>query len=70
VQFYVMRFLLGVAEAGFFPATLMYLSHWFPAAWRGRAVSRFYIAVPLSASVMGALAGVLLGMDGTWGLAG
>lgn len=69
-QFYVMRFLLGVAEAGFFPGVLMYLSHWFPAAWRGRAVSRFYIAVPLSSSVMGALAGVLLGLDGHLGLQG
>lgn len=69
-QFYVMRFLLGVAEAGFFPCVLMYLSYWFPAAWRGRAVSRFYIAVPLSSSLMGALAGVLLGLDGNLGLQG
>ena len=69
-QFYVMRFLLGVAEAGFFPGVLMYLSSWFPAAWRGRAVSRFYVAVPLAATLMGALAGVLLGMDGHLGLAG
>lgn len=70
VQFYVLRFLLGVAEAGFFPAVLFYLSMWFPAAWRGRAVSRFYIAVPLSTALMGLLAGWLLGLDGHLGLDG
>lgn len=69
-QFYVLRFLLGVAEAGFFPGVLFYLSMWFPAAWRGRAVSRFYIAVPLSTALMGLLAGWLLGLDGTLGLDG
>ena len=70
VQFYVLRFLLGVAEAGFFPGVLYYLSQWFPAAWRGRAVSRFYIAVPLSTALMGLLAGWLLGLDGLLGLEG
>jgi ACS family tartrate transporter-like MFS transporter len=70
VQFYVLRFLLGVAEAGFFPGVLFYLSQWFPAAWRGRAVSRFYVAVPLSTALMGLLAGWLLGLDGILGLEG
>lgn len=70
MQFYVLRFLLGVAEAGFFPGVLFYLSQWFPAAWRGRAVSRFYIAVPLSTALMGLLAGWLLGLDGLLGLEG
>jgi MFS transporter, ACS family, tartrate transporter len=70
LQFYVMRFLLGMAEAGFFPGVLFYLTQWFPAAHRGRAISRFYVAYPLSAAVMGALAGPLLGLDGQWGLAG
>ena len=69
-QFYVMRFLLGAAEAGFFPGVLLYLSSWFPAASRGRAVSRFYIAVPLASMVMGSVAGALLGLDGSLGLAG
>jgi MFS transporter, ACS family, tartrate transporter len=70
LQFYVMRFLLGVAEAGFFPGVMLYLSHWFPARWCGRAVCRFYIAVPLASIVMGGLAGALLGLNGRLGLAG
>jgi ACS family tartrate transporter-like MFS transporter len=70
MQFYVMRFLLGVAEAGFYPGVLLYLSLWFPNAWRGRAISRFYIASPLAVVLMGSLAGPLLGLGGTFGLAG
>ncbi len=70
MQFYVMRFLLGAAEAGFFPGVVFYLMHWFPAEQRGRAISRFYIALPLSSAVMGAVAGALLGLRGTLGLAG
>jgi ACS family tartrate transporter-like MFS transporter len=70
VQFYVMRFLLGAAEAGFFPGVVFYLMQWFPSHERGRAVSRFYIALPLSTVVMGALAGSLLGLQGVLGLAG
>jgi MFS transporter, ACS family, tartrate transporter len=69
-QFYAMRFLLGVAEAGFFPGIIYYLSRWFPARQRSRAVSRFFIALPLSSVVMGSLAGLLLAMQGRWGLAG
>ena len=70
MQFYVMRFLLGAAEAGFFPGVIYYLSQWFPAAHRGRAISRFYVAWPLSTVVMGLLAGSLLGLQGRMGLAG
>ncbi|HEX4182557.1 MAG TPA: MFS transporter [Caulobacteraceae bacterium] len=70
VQFYAMRFLLGAAEAGFFPGVIFYLTQWFPAEQRGRAISRFYIAWPLSTVVMGALAGTLLGLQGRLGLAG
>lgn len=69
-QFYVMRFLLGAAEAGFFPGVVFYLMQWFPAAQRGRAISRFYVALPLSSVVMGAIAGTLLDLRGTFGLAG
>ena len=69
-QFYLMRFLLGAAEAGFFPGVVFYLTHWFPADQRGRAVSRFYVALPLSSVVMGGLAGTLLGLGGHLGLAG
>jgi ACS family tartrate transporter-like MFS transporter len=70
MQFYVMRFLLGAAEAGFFPGAVYYLMHWFPAAWRGRAISRFYVAFPLSNVVMGAVAGALMSLHGRLGLAG
>jgi MFS transporter, ACS family, tartrate transporter len=70
LQFYVMRFLLGAAEAGFFPGVVYYLMQWFPAEERGRAISRFYVSLPLSGVVMGAVAGSLLGLRGTLGLAG
>jgi ACS family tartrate transporter-like MFS transporter len=70
VQFYILRFLLGAAEAGFFPGVVFYLMQWFPAAHRGRAISRFYIAFPLSSVVMGALAGWLLSLQGVLQLAG
>jgi ACS family tartrate transporter-like MFS transporter len=69
-EFNTVRFLLGVAEAGFFPGVIYYLTLWFPARMRARAVSRFYIALPLSSVVMGALAGWLLGLGGKLGLAG
>ena len=69
-QFYVMRFLLGVAEAGFYPGVLLYLSLWFPANWLCRAVSRFYIANPISFMIMGSIAGLLMNLDGTLGAAG
>lgn len=70
LQFNVMRFLLGMAEAGFFPGVIYYLTLWFPGSMRARAVSRFYIALPLGSTVMGALAGWLLGLNGTLHLKG
>ncbi len=70
LEFYVMRFLLGVAEAGFFPGVLFYLMQWFPPGARARAVSRFYVSLPLSSAVMGSIAGALLGLRGSMGLAG
>lgn len=70
MQFYVMRFLLGAAEAGFFPGVIYHLTFWFPSSHRGRAISRFYVAAPLGSLAMGALAGWLLGLNGRLGLAG
>jgi ACS family tartrate transporter-like MFS transporter len=70
LQFYVLRFLLGVAEAGFFPSVIYYFSGWFPMAWRGRAVSRIYVASSLASIVMGGISGGLLGLDGIAGLRG
>jgi len=69
-QFYGVRFLLGVAEAGFFPGVVYYLSGWCPLAHRGRAISRFYMAAPLASIIMGAVSGSLLGLDGLWALRG
>ena len=56
-SFYALRFLLGVAEAGFFPGIIYYLSGWFPAAQRARAVSWFMIAIPIAIAIGGPLAG-------------
>jgi MFS transporter, ACS family, tartrate transporter len=70
VEFYVMRFLLGVAEAGFFPGVIFYLSEWFPTRMQARAISRFYIAFPLASTFMGAVASPLLRLQGRLGLAG
>ncbi len=70
LHFYTMRLLLGAAEAGFFPGVVFYLMQWFPPEWRARTVTRFYIALPLSSTVMGALAGALLHLQGRGGLAG
>ena len=69
-EFYALRLALGIAEAGFFPGVIYYLTLWFPLATRARAVSRFYVALPLSSVVMGSLAGWLLGLDGSFGLKG
>ena len=68
--FYAVRFLLGAAEAGFFPGVIYYLLRWFPPDERGRAISRFYVAYPLSSVFMGSVAGALLGLQGRLGLAG
>jgi len=69
-QFYSMRFLLGMAEAGFFPGVLYYLTLWFPSNIRARTISRFYVSLPLSAVFMGAVAGALLNLQGKFGLRG
>src|SRR5262245_52396696 len=69
-QFYVLRFLLGVAEAGFFPGVIYYLSQWFPAATRATAISRFMTATAIAGVIGGPLSGALLSMDGIAGLAG
>jgi ACS family tartrate transporter-like MFS transporter len=70
VSFYTLRFLLGVAEAGFLPGIIYYLGTWFPAAERARAISWFMLAIPLSTVVGAPLAGMLLQLDGWHGLEG
>ena len=69
-QFYVLRFLLGLCEAGFFPGVIFYLSLWFPQGARGRAISRFYISGPLTRVVMGVVSVWLLAANGAGGLKG
>ncbi len=59
-QFYVVRFLLGVAEAGFSPGIMLYLTYWFPAKKRGFAYGVYYIAIPLAGIVGGPLSGWIL----------
>ena len=70
VSFYVLRFLLGVAEAGYLVGIVLYLSYWFPAAYRARYNALFMLAYPLAFGVSSAMAGVILGLNGTFGLAG
>ncbi len=69
-SFYGMRFLLGVAEAGFFPGIILYLTYWYPAEYRARFLAAFAIAVPVSTVIGAPISGLLLGLDGAMGLQG
>jgi len=69
-QFYTVRFLLGMAEAGFFPGVIYYLSLWFPASYRARAISCIIIGIPLSQVLGAPLGGALLGLSGIGHLSG
>jgi ACS family tartrate transporter-like MFS transporter len=69
ISFYVLRFLLGAAEAGFFPGMILYLKHWFPARARARAVAWFMTANPLAGVIGSPISGALLGIHSK-GLAG
>jgi ACS family tartrate transporter-like MFS transporter len=69
-SFLTLRFLLGVAEAGFFPGIIFYLSCWFPAAYRARVISTLFIAVPVSNAMASVLSGAILEMNGVLGLHG
>jgi ACS family tartrate transporter-like MFS transporter len=68
--FYALRFFLGVAEAGYLPGIVLYLSYWFPSAYRARINALFMLAIPLSYVVSSAAAAPILALDGTWGVAG
>jgi D-galactonate transporter len=69
-SFYGVRFLLGVAEAGFFPGIILYLTYWYPAKYRARFLAAFAIAVPVSTVIGAPISGLLLGLDGAMGLQG
>jgi MFS transporter, ACS family, tartrate transporter len=69
-SFYLLRFLLGAAEAGFFPGIIFYLTYWFPSRERARAISLFMTATQIAGVIGGPLSGILLAMNGVWHLAG
>jgi D-galactonate transporter len=68
--FYVVRVLLGVAEAGFFPGIIYFLTLWFPSHYRARITGAFMVAIPLSTVVGAPLSTQLLGLDGVLGFKG
>ncbi|HET7084636.1 MAG TPA: MFS transporter [Rhizomicrobium sp.] len=70
IAFYALRFLLGVAESGFFPGIILYLTFWFPRDYRARFTAIFMLAIPLSSSLGGPLSGLILGLDGAGGFRG
>jgi MFS transporter, ACS family, tartrate transporter len=69
-SFLVLRFLLGVAEAGFFPGLVLFFTYWFPDRHRARIVGGFFVALPLAVMTGAPISTALLGLDGLQGLAG
>src|SRR5271165_6656287 len=63
-SFYVLRFLFGVAEAGFFPGVILYLTYWFPKRYRGRVTAGFMTAIPIASFIAAPLSGFLLEVNG------
>jgi MFS transporter, ACS family, tartrate transporter len=70
VSFLVLRFLLGAAEAGFFPGVILYLTYWYPAEYRAKIVGIFMVAIPVAGLIGSPISGAILGMDGILGLGG
>jgi MFS transporter, ACS family, tartrate transporter len=71
MSLYVMRFLLGAAEAGFFPGIILYITYWFPAEYRARIIGWFTVAIPVSSFLGSPIsAALLVGTDGWMGLRG
>src|ERR1700758_681673 len=69
-SFYLLRTLLGVMEAGFFPGVILYLTYWFPGRARGQILGLFYLGVPLALIIGGPLSGTLLALSTKSGLQG
>ncbi|MGI4776751.1 MAG: MFS transporter [Janthinobacterium lividum] len=69
-SFNIVRFLLGIAEAGFFPGVIFYITLWFPAAYRARIVGWFMFAIPISTVIGSPISGLILNMDGMGGMHG
>ncbi|WP_426128980.1 MFS transporter [Pseudomonas sp. DWP1b1] len=70
MSFYILRFMLGVAEAGFFPGVAYYLSCWFPSRYRAQIIGWFLIAIPASSFIGAPVSALLLNFDGVLGIAG
>src|SRR3984893_2867465 len=70
VSFLVLRFLLGVAEAGFFPGMILYFTYWFPSKYRARVIGALFLAVPGSNAVTATVSGAILQLDSVLGLKG
>jgi ACS family tartrate transporter-like MFS transporter len=69
-SFLILRFLLGVAEAGFFPGMILYFTYWFPSKYRARVIAALFLAVPGANALTAVVSGALLQMDGILGLRG
>ena len=69
-SFYLVRFLLGLAEAGFFPGMVLFFTYWFPAVHRGRIIAGFMTAIPISIAIGAPVSTTLLELNGLLGLAG
>lgn len=67
---YVLRFLLGAAEAGFFPGVILYLTWWIPAQYRARVIAMFMVAIPVANFIGSPISGAILSMDGWLGMRG
>src|ERR1700730_18269538 len=70
VSFFILRFLLGLAEAGFFPGIILYFTYWFPPSHRSRIVAGFMAAIPVSIGLGAPVSTALLELDGVLGIAG
>src|SRR5208283_2283449 len=69
-SFYVMRFVLGAAEAGFFPGAILFLTYWLPSIYRARFIAVFAVSIPVASFLGSPLSAMLLGLDGMLGLKG
>ncbi len=70
ISFLVLRFLLGAAEAGFFPGVILYITYWYPAHYRAIIVGIFMVAIPIAGLIGSPISGAILYMDGLLGLGG
>ena len=70
ISFFILRFLLGLAEAGFFPGMILYFTYWFPPLHRARIVAGFMAAIPVSIGLGAPVSTAFLELDGVLGLAG